>query len=104
MGLLPAHVSVHYLCAWSRRRLEEGIVSPGMELWMSVGHHVDAGNGTQVCYKSSWCSSAKPSLSPIKSMTFFDNWISIRLSDPRVGGGGSFTLVSFRMPFPCNVG
>lgn len=70
MGLLPAHVSVHYLCAWSRRRLKEGIVSPGMELWMSVGHHVDAGNGTQVCYKSSWCSSAKPSLSPIKSMTF----------------------------------
>lgn len=32
MGLLPARVSVHYLCAWSQRRLEEGIVSPGMEL------------------------------------------------------------------------
>ena len=43
MSVLPACMSVYYMCAWYQWRPEEGIRSIGTGVTDGVGDHVDAG-------------------------------------------------------------
>ena len=47
MGVLPACMYVDHMHTWGLQISEEGVEHPGAE-HMTVSHHVDAGNWTQV--------------------------------------------------------
>lgn len=50
MDVLPVIMSVHHMCAVPVEKRSDALVL------MIVSHHVDAGNQTQVFWKSSQCS------------------------------------------------
>lgn len=44
LSVLPGHMSVHHMCAWSPSRSVEEVKSLGFELQMAVNHHFGSGN------------------------------------------------------------
>lgn len=57
MNVFPACMYAYHVCVWCQQRSEEGVRSSRSGIiWMVVSIHVDAGNHSQVFYKTNKCS------------------------------------------------
>jgi hypothetical protein len=71
MGVVPVSMSVHHMsgaCGGQKRTRD----SFGSALYTFVSHHVGAGNGTQVLWKSSKCSKPLRHLSSTDKTVFLN--------------------------------
>lgn len=64
MGVVPACMPVHYMCAWYLRRQEEDIRFLGTRVIDSCEHHVNAINQTQAFGEAATVLTAEPSFQP----------------------------------------
>jgi hypothetical protein len=63
INILPAHISVHCMCAQCPQTPEEGIRSPEIGVPANWSCHIGAENWTQALWKSNKCSSLLSHLS-----------------------------------------